>query len=110
MSTAYVHGIINSSQASFKMASPIDARGHIDFGPPYAVGGIVGQRPHTMPVSLHLSDPARKVDKQYAVEMVNDPIFAPIFLYEYAVFHGASGLADFFASQGYFYAEGGYLH
>ncbi|HEX2950776.1 MAG TPA: hypothetical protein VHV83_14615, partial [Armatimonadota bacterium] len=105
MSTAYVQGIVNSSQSSFKLASPMTRVGTLTSDREFAVGGIVGQKAKTLPVSLHLSDQTRKLNKRYAAEMVQDPAFTPALLYMYVLSKGASQMADFSSAEGTFTAN-----
>lgn len=105
MSAAYVHGIINSAQSSFKMASPMGRVGALTSDRQYAVGGTIGQQPNLLPVSLFLTDQARNFTRRYAVEMMNNPDFTPYILYLYVLANGASQMGDLSWDQGTFAAR-----
>jgi hypothetical protein len=105
MSTAYVHGIINSSESSFKMASPMARVGTLTSDRQFAVAGEVGQQPTMLPVNLYLTDPTRKFTRRYALEMLDSPMFTPYLLYVYVLLHGSAQLGDLFWDEGTFVAR-----
>ncbi|HEY3376920.1 MAG TPA: SpoIVB peptidase S55 domain-containing protein, partial [Armatimonadota bacterium] len=105
MSTAYVQGIVNSSLSSFKLASPVARVGTLTSDRDFAVAGVLGQTPNIIPVNLHLTDPSRRLDRRYAVDMMTDPAITPILLYEYIMLKGAMQLADFSSADGTFTAH-----
>lgn len=105
MSTAYVQGILSSAEASFKLASPVAQVGTISSDRQFAIGGTLGSKAAMVPVTLHLTDAARKLNKEYHVRLVDDPIFTPYLLYSAVLYNGASHLADVTAAQGIYQAH-----
>ena len=105
MSIAYVHGIINSGQASFKMASPVKQVGTLIGDRKFAVSGQLGVAPVMLPVTMRLQDASRKFDRKYQLSMVHDEKFTPSLLYLYSLTSGASQIADFETAEGTFNAR-----
>ncbi|MHB9130676.1 MAG: SpoIVB peptidase S55 domain-containing protein [Armatimonadota bacterium] len=105
MSAAYVHGIVNSGLSSFKMASPMGRVGTATSDRQFALAGITGQKPDTLPVTISLTDSSRNFTRRYAVDMVNDYHFTPVLFYLYVLFNGASQMGDFMADEGTFTAR-----
>ena len=105
MSSAYVHGIINSSQSSFKIASPVKQIGAITTDRSFAVSGQLGQTPAMLPVRMRLQDASRNYDRAFQVSLVHDFNFTPSLLYLYTLFGGASQLADSETAEGTFSAQ-----
>ncbi|HOF86989.1 MAG TPA: SpoIVB peptidase S55 domain-containing protein [Armatimonadota bacterium] len=105
MSAAYVHGIVNSGQSSFKLASPMGRVGTMVSDRRFAVGGKLGQQPTMFPVNLFLSHPERKLDRRYAVEMIHNPNFTPFMLYAWVLYSGSTEMGDLFSDEGTFTAR-----
>jgi hypothetical protein len=105
MAPAYVHGILSSSESSFKLASPFSRTGRMYSDRGFAVAGTVGEKANTIPVSLYLTDKSRDFTRRYQVEMMNHPDFSPVLLYMYVVYSGALQMADLFEDEGTFFGR-----
>lgn len=105
MCGAYVHGIVNSSWSSFKMASPMGRVGTANSDRMFALGGVVGQTPSTLPVSLYMTDESRKFTRRYSVNLMDNPDFSPFLLYAYIVYNGAMQMGDLGMAEGTFTAR-----
>lgn len=105
MDAAYVHGIVNSGESSFKLASPMGQVGTLTSDRRFAVGGTIGQKPTTFPVTLYLKDPARKLNRTYSVEMIHNPNFTPFMLYVWVLYNGSSEVGDLMTDEGTFTAR-----
>jgi sugar lactone lactonase YvrE len=102
MDVAYVHGIINSSWSSFKMASPIARVGTATSDRAYALAGQVGKEPNTLPIGMYLTDASRNFTRRYQIDMMNSPDFTPFLLYIYVLMNGAGQLANVGWDEGTF--------
>lgn len=71
MAPAYVHGVLSSAQASFKLASPMARTGRLYNDRLFAVAGKVGEAPKTVPVSMYLTDASRNYTRRYSVNMID---------------------------------------
>jgi hypothetical protein len=105
MAAAYVHGIVNSGESSFKLASPMGRVGTMTSDRRFAVGGKLGQQPTMFPVTLYLNHPERKLDRRYSVEMIHNPNFSPFMLYVWVLYNGSSEMGDLFTDEGTFTAR-----
>ena len=77
MTTAYVHDIFPSYEISFKLASPIQSVGELQQDSAFAVGGTIGRRAQTIPLRIHIQDPAKKINRRFNVRLIKDPLFTP---------------------------------
>src|SRR5262249_52582400 len=66
----YVHGVISSSQVSFKMASPIEMVGKVSQDRNWSIGGRIGERPALIPARFQIRDLDRGVNRDYAISTV----------------------------------------
>ena len=105
MASAYVHGIVNSSQSSFKLASPMERVGALTSDRQFAVAGTLGQTPATLPVTLYLTDASRKFARRYSVNLINHPDFSPMLLYMWIINNGAAQMGDLSWAEGTFAAH-----
>jgi len=105
MDAAYVHDIINSSQSSFKMASPMGRVGTATSDRSFALGGKLGQTPNTLPIALSLTDTSRNFGRRYTAEMMNNPDFTPFLLYLYVLKSGAEQMGNLSWDEGTFTAR-----
>ena len=102
MAPAYVHGIVSSSQSSFKLASPMENVGTLISDRQFAVAGTVGQKPDTLPILLYLTDESRKYTRRYSVNLINHPDFTPYLFYLWIINNGAAQMADLSWADGTF--------
>lgn len=102
MSSAYVQGIVSSSQSSFKMASPVASVGTLVSDRQYAVAGELGKISHTLPITLRVRDDSRKYDQTFHARSIYDPHLTPAILYMYVLGSGCTQLADVSTSIGTF--------
>ena len=77
MTTAYVHDIFPAYDISFKLASPIDVVGELQSDTNFAIGGTVGRVAQTVPMHISLVDPAKKIDRDWNMKLIRDPLFTP---------------------------------
>lgn len=99
LSVCYIDGIVSSALSSFKLGSPIGKPvGTATSDRKFALAGKVGQVSETIKGLLYLKDDSRSLDTRYAVEVINDPEFAPILLYLYFMVGGAADLGDVWGS------------
>lgn len=77
MTTAYVHDIFPSYDTSFKLASPIVAVGELQQDTSFAVGGTVGRKAQTIPMTIHVRDDLKHINRQFKVNLIQDPTFTP---------------------------------
>ncbi len=77
MTTAYVHDIFPSYDTSFKLASPIVAVGELQQDTAFAVGGTVGRKAQTIPMTIHVRDNLKHIDRHFKTNLIQDPSFTP---------------------------------
>ena len=77
MTTAYVHDIFPAYDVSFKLASPIKVVGELQQDTNFAIGGTVGRVAETVPMHISLVDPIKKIDRNWNVKLIKDPLFTP---------------------------------
>ena len=77
MTTAYVHDIFPAYDVSFKLASPISVVGELQQDTNFAIGGTVGRVAQTVPMHISLVDPAKKIDRNWNMKLIKDPLFTP---------------------------------
>ena len=77
MTTSYIHEIFPSYQRSFKLASPIDTVGALQQDTQFAIGGTVGSKADTIPMTVAIRQPDRQITKTYHVRVMKDPILTP---------------------------------
>jgi hypothetical protein len=77
ISTSYIHELFPSYQRSFKMASPIDAVGALQQDTQFAIGGTVGAKADTIPMTVSIREAAREISKTYRVRVMKDPLLTP---------------------------------
>ena len=77
MTTAYVHDIFPAYDISFKMASPISVVGELQQDTNFAIGGTVGRMAQTVPMHISLVDPSKKINRDWNVKLIKDPLFTP---------------------------------
>ena len=77
MTTAYVHDIFPAYDISFKLASPIDVVGELQQDTNFAIGGTVGRVAQTVPMHISLVDPAKKINRDWNMKLIKDPLFTP---------------------------------
>ncbi len=77
MTTAYVHDIFPSYDTSFKLASPIVAVGELQQDTAFAVGGTVGRRAQTIPMTIHVRDDLKHINRTFRINLIQDPTFTP---------------------------------
>ena len=77
MTTAYVHDIFPAYDISFKLASPIRVVGELQQDTNFAIGGTVGRVAQTVPMHISLLDPAKKIDRDWNMKLIKDPLFTP---------------------------------
>jgi len=77
LTSAYVHEIFPSYQRSFKLASPIATAGAIQQDTQFAVGGTLGAKADTIPMSISIAEAARNIQRTYNVQVMKDPILTP---------------------------------
>jgi sugar lactone lactonase YvrE len=70
MTTAYVHGVISSSQVSFKMASPVDMVGKVSQDRNWSIGGRLGEHSSLIPARFQIRDLDRGVSRQYSISTI----------------------------------------
>jgi len=102
MAPAFVHGILSSAQASFKLASPYVSTGRLYSDRSFAVAGTIGESAKTIPVSLYLTDKSRDFARRYQVDIINHPDFTSTLLYKYIIYAGTAQLGDLMADEGTF--------
>ena len=69
---AYVHGIMPSSELSFKLASGGQTIGHFTEDRPWCIGGKLGAAPALVRTKVDVTDRDRKVTHKYALEVVRN--------------------------------------
>ena len=77
MTTSFIHEIFPSYQRSFKLASPIDTVGALQQDTQFAIGGTVGAKADTIPMTISIREPARQIAKTYRVRVMKDPNLTP---------------------------------
>ncbi len=77
MTTAYVHDIFPAYDISFKLASPISVVGELQQDTNFAIGGTVGRVAQTVPMHISLLDPAKKINRNWNMKLIKDPLFTP---------------------------------
>jgi hypothetical protein len=77
ITTSYIHEIFPSYQRSFKLASPIDAVGAMQQDTQFAIGGTIGNRADTIPMTVSVREPEREISKTYRVRIMKDPLLTP---------------------------------
>ena len=77
MTTAYVHDIFPAYDISFKLASPISVVGELQQDTNFAIGGTVGRVAQTVPMHISLLDPAKKINRDWNMKLIRDPLFTP---------------------------------
>ena len=77
MTTAYVHDIFPAYDISFKLASPIKVVGELQQDTNFAIGGTVGRVAETVPMHVSLIDPAKKINRNWNMKLIKDPLFTP---------------------------------
>ncbi len=77
MTTAYVHDIFPAYDISFKLASPIKVVGELQSDTNFAIGGTVGRVAQTVPMHISLRDPAKKINRDWNMKLIKDPLFTP---------------------------------
>ena len=77
MTTAYVHDIFPAYDISFKLASPISVVGELQQDTNFAIGGTVGRVAQTVPMHISLRDPAKKINRDWNMKLIKDPLFTP---------------------------------
>ena len=77
MTTAYVHDIFPAYDISFKLASPINTVGELQQDTNFAIGGTVGRVAQTIPMHISLVDPAKKINRDWNMKLIRDPLFTP---------------------------------
>ena len=77
MTTAYVHDIFPAYDISFKLASPISVVGELQQDTNFAIGGTVGRVAQTVPMHISLLDPAKKINRDWNMKLIKDPLFTP---------------------------------
>jgi len=77
MTSAYIHDIFPSYQSSFKLASPIQTLGAIQQDTNFAIGGTVGAKADTVPMTVLIRNPQRQILKTYHVQIMKDPVLTP---------------------------------
>ena len=77
MTTAYIHDIFPAYDISFKLASPIKTVGELQQDTNFAIGGTVGRVAETVPMHVSLLDPAKKINRNWNMRLIKDPLFTP---------------------------------
>lgn len=77
MTTAYVHDIFPSYDTSFKLASPIAPVGELQQDTAFAVAGTIGRKAQTIPMSVHVRDDAKHINRTFHINLIQDPLFTP---------------------------------
>ncbi len=77
MTTAYVHDIFPAYDISFKLASPISVVGELQQDTNFAIGGTVGRVAQTVPMHISLLDPGKKINRDWNMKLIRDPLFTP---------------------------------
>ncbi len=77
IATSYIHEIFPSYQRSFKLASPIEAVGALQQDTQFAIGGTVGAKADTIPMTVSIREPGREIAKTYHVRVMKDPLLTP---------------------------------
>lgn len=77
MTSAYIHDIFPSYQSSFKLASPIQTMGAIQQDTNFAIGGTVGAKADTVPMTVMIRNPQRQILRTYHVQIMKDPVLTP---------------------------------
>ncbi len=78
MTTAYVHDIFPSYDTSFKLASPIVAVGELQQDTAFAVGGTVGRKAQTIPMTIRVRDDLKQINRTFRINLIQDPLFTPL--------------------------------
>ena len=69
---AYVHGIMASSELSFKLASGGQMLGRFTEDRPWCIGGRLGKPATLVKTSVRITDQDRKVTREYGLEVVRN--------------------------------------
>ena len=77
MTTAYVHDIFPAYDTRFKLASPINVVGELQQDTNFAIGGTVGRVAQTIPMRFHLLIRRKKIDRDWNMKLIKDPLFTP---------------------------------
>ncbi len=77
IATSYIHELFPSYQRSFKLASPIEAVGALQQDTQFAIGGTVGAKADTIPMTVSIREPGRDIAKTYRVRVMKDPLLTP---------------------------------
>ena len=77
MTTAYVHDIFPAYDVSFKLASPISVVGELQQDTNFAIGGTVGRVAQTVPMHISLLDAEKKINRNWNMKLIRDPLFTP---------------------------------
>ncbi|RYX80571.1 hypothetical protein EON83_28000 [bacterium] len=77
MTTAYVHDIFPSYDTSFKLASPIAPVGELQQDTAFAIGGTVGRKAQTIPMTIRVRDDLKHINRLFKINLIQDPMFTP---------------------------------
>jgi len=78
-SLAYIHCIINSTEASFKLGTPIAQMGALTGDYYHCIVGEFGKDPQMIPFECSYADASRHLKRTFRFRVVNDPFFGPYF-------------------------------
>lgn len=80
MTTAYIHGILPSSQFSFKLGSPGVPVGAVTEDRTWCIGGKLGKRPDLIEALYQVTDKDRGVQRRMGFEVIREKLLSPILL------------------------------
>ena len=80
--TAYVQGVIASIADPFKLASPIRTVGSLSQDRVWAIGGVVGQIPPRIPMTMHARNTSKGLERNYHVLVTKEQTYTMMALYE----------------------------
>ena len=82
---AYVHAIMPSYEASFKLASPTRAVGHFTQDRAWCIGGVTGSLAHTIAAEFTMRDLDRGDTRHYRIQVLRQRELTPELLFDSAL-------------------------
>jgi sugar lactone lactonase YvrE len=77
MATAFVHQILPSLSASFKVASPVSVVGSVMADRPWSIGGQVGRTSRLIPATFSVTDETRNIKRVFHTNLIDHPDLTP---------------------------------
>lgn len=77
MTSVYVYDIFPSVASSFKLAAPVQTLGAIQQDTNFAIGGTIGARADTVPMTLTIRNQSRQILKTFRMQIMKDLVLTP---------------------------------